>query len=217
MISHWLNLQISYQIIFTLLRGGFGASFPSVLRPRREVLSLNWDRIGRVTPKGLISDHALSIQEAWPGVEQGWESLREPRSKRRKAGAPRYGAQPRSRWVAQTAYTRLRYISKRQRLLMLRGNGWHAPFGASPPSWGGDDFLNGVVVGKARALSRRENSVDLRVIASVSEAIQMACTRIRIASSLSLLAMTGPYPPPRSETKRGRGTMRSMVEGASGD
>jgi hypothetical protein len=35
-------------------------------------------------------DHALSkSQEAWPGAEQGWESLREPRSKRRKAGAPR--------------------------------------------------------------------------------------------------------------------------------
>ena len=26
------------------------ASFPSVLRPRREVLSLDWDRIGRITP-----------------------------------------------------------------------------------------------------------------------------------------------------------------------
>ena len=32
------------------------------------------------------------------------------------------------RSVAQTAYTRLRYVSKRQRLLMLRGNGWHCAF-----------------------------------------------------------------------------------------
>jgi hypothetical protein len=31
------------------------ASFPSVLRPRRGVLSLDWDRIGRVTPAGFFS------------------------------------------------------------------------------------------------------------------------------------------------------------------
>jgi hypothetical protein len=37
-----------------------------------------------------------------------------------------------------------------------------------------------------------------------------------MASSLSLLAMTRRYPPPRSETERGRGTIRSMVEGACG-
>ena len=72
------------------------------------MLSLDWDRIGRVTPAGVLAahdlfgkpvstfpDHALSkSQEAWPGAEQGWESLREPRSKRRKAGAPLKSAQP---------------------------------------------------------------------------------------------------------------------------
>jgi hypothetical protein len=49
--------------------------------------------------------------------------------RRRKAGAPRYGAQPR------------RDIDERQRLLMLRGNGWHAPFGASPPSFFAHDLV----------------------------------------------------------------------------
>jgi len=36
-----------------------------------------------------------------------------------------------------------------------------APFGASPPSWGGDGSLNGVVVGKARAhrVARRMNVI----------------------------------------------------------
>jgi hypothetical protein len=33
--------------------GRLWASFPSVLRPRREVLSLDWDRMGRVTPAGF--------------------------------------------------------------------------------------------------------------------------------------------------------------------
>ena len=96
-----------------------------------------------------------------------------------------YGAQPRSRWVAQTAYTCLRYINKRRRLLMLRDKWLACAFRRFASLLGGDDSLNGVVVGKARALSRREKDVA--------------------------------YPPPRSGTKRGRGTMRSMVEGASGD
>jgi hypothetical protein len=57
-------------------------SGPSVLRPRREVLSLDWDRIGRVTPACFLAardlfgkpvstfpDRALSkSQEAWPGA-----------------------------------------------------------------------------------------------------------------------------------------------------
>ncbi len=66
-------------------------------------------------------------------------------------------------------------MSKRRRLLVLRGNGWHAPFGASPPfsahdlvrkpdttfrdhACAGAIFLAGVVVvSKARAHRRREN------------------------------------------------------------
>ena len=40
------------------------------------------------------------------------------------------GAQPRGRWVAQTAYTCLRCAA----------HGWHAPFGASPPSWAATVF-----------------------------------------------------------------------------
>jgi hypothetical protein len=35
--------------------GRLWASFPSALRPRREVLLLDWDRIGRVTPAGCFS------------------------------------------------------------------------------------------------------------------------------------------------------------------
>ena len=41
------------------------------------------------------------------------------------------GAQPRGRWVAQTAYTCLRCAA----------HGWHAPFGASPPFLPGAKFL----------------------------------------------------------------------------
>jgi hypothetical protein len=128
-----------------------------------------------------------------------------------------YGAQPRSRWVAQTAYTCLRYINKRRRLLMLRGTWLACAFRRFASllvrrrffEWRGGWQSSGAVASREQC--------DLRVIASVSEAIHMACTRIWIASSLSLLAMTRPYPPLRSETKRGRGTMRSMVERASGD
>ena len=45
--------------------GRLRASFTPVLRPVREVQSLDWDRRRRVTPAGSTS------QEAWPGVEPG--------------------------------------------------------------------------------------------------------------------------------------------------
>jgi hypothetical protein len=65
-------------------------------------------------------------------------------------------------------------------------------------------FRDGVVVvGKARAHGRRENGSRLRVIASVREAIQLACAGSWIASSLSLLAMTTIYPPKRVSAGEG--------------
>jgi hypothetical protein len=73
------------------------------------------------------------------------------------------------------ARSRAQGIGRRRRLLVLCGNGWHAPFGASPPFSahdlvrkpdttirdhafaGGGPLLNGVVVvRKARAKARRE-------------------------------------------------------------
>src|SRR5271167_1856984 len=57
--------------------GRLRASFTPVLRPVREVQSLDWDRKGRVTPAWTAS------QEAWPGAEPGGDSPGESRS-----GAP---------------------------------------------------------------------------------------------------------------------------------
>ena len=48
---------------FTPAPGRLRASFTPVLRPVREVHSLDWDRRGRVTPA------RSAFQEAWPGVE----------------------------------------------------------------------------------------------------------------------------------------------------
>jgi hypothetical protein len=83
------------------------------------------------------------------------------------------------------ARCRARSINERQRLLMLRGNGWHAPFGASPPFLGRGRIYFSRRGGHSSGTGTcRENDIS--------------------------------YPPPRSETERGRGTMRSMVEGACG-
>ena len=45
------------------------ASCAPVLRPQREVLSLDWDRRGRVTPARQMRRAAAS-QEDWPGAER---------------------------------------------------------------------------------------------------------------------------------------------------
>ncbi len=60
------------------------------------------------------------------------------------------------------------------------------------------------------AKARRENARHCER----SEAIQGGCVRRWIAPSLAPLAMTRMHPPPR--VARGRGTMRSMVEGVCG-
>ena len=63
--------------------GRFWASFTPVLRPVREVQSLDWDRRGRVTPARPAS------QEAWPGAEPvGASQLARAAVERRKASAP---------------------------------------------------------------------------------------------------------------------------------
>src|SRR5437868_6463125 len=67
-----------------------------------------------------------------------------------------------------------------------RGNGWHAPFGASPPS-----FLPGANLFFVRS-GRQSSGAEWR-------------------GENDLV-----YPPPRSETERGRGTARRAVEGACG-
>ena len=63
--------------------GRLWASFTPVLRPVREVQSLDWDRRGRVTPARPAS------QEAWPGAESvGASQLARTAVERRKASAP---------------------------------------------------------------------------------------------------------------------------------
>src|SRR6476620_6036387 len=59
--------------------GRLRASFTPVLRPVREVLSLDWDRRRRVTPGESKS------QEAWPGVEPAGRKA----SGQSRGGAPR--------------------------------------------------------------------------------------------------------------------------------
>ena len=69
--------------------GRLRASFTPVLRPVREMQSLDWDRKGRVTPAWTAS------QEAWPGAEPRGQSLGESRS-----GAPEGERAP--NWRAST-------------------------------------------------------------------------------------------------------------------
>ncbi len=70
--------------------GRLRASFPPVLRPVREMQSLDWDRKGRVTPAWTAS------QEARPGAEPRGQSLGESRSGAPEGErAPTFGALPR--------------------------------------------------------------------------------------------------------------------------
>ena len=82
------------------------ASRSPVLRPVREVLSLDWDRRARVTPVEqrkvfrprsggqYRTERPATSQEAWPGVApEGLTPRRsEPLVERRQASAPRQGA-----------------------------------------------------------------------------------------------------------------------------
>ena len=76
-------------------------------------------------------------------------------------------------------------------------------------AWG--KFFRGVVVGKARARRRAARTL---VIASGAKQSRAACVRRWIASSLRSARDDRMHPPPR--VARGRGTMRSMVEGVCG-
>ena len=162
--------------------GRLWASFPSVLRPRREVLSLDWDRIGRVTPAWLPSPrkHGLELSRDGSSCEsRGRSAGRRARLRKWRAAATVIGA---ARAVA--------YINKRQRLLMLRGNGWHCAFRRFASLLGRRRSFEASWLAKLGRIDASRERCRLRVIASASEAIQMACTGIWIASSLSLLAMT---------------------------
>lgn len=80
-----------------------GTSFPAALRLRREVLSLDWDRRGRVTPAGVcrvwsfgkpvsaFPDHASDPRPRKHGLKPSREVKAPARAaaERRKASAPR--------------------------------------------------------------------------------------------------------------------------------
>jgi len=110
------------------------------------VLSLDWDRWGRVTPASTRVPGSM----AWSWV-RGSKPWREPQQ---SAGRR---ARPGSRWVAQTAYTCLRRAPRPRRRLMATWVGvarhWlDAPLGAPLPLGlpGASLFLR-VVVGRTRA------------------------------------------------------------------
>ena len=104
-----------------------------------------------------------------------------------------------------------------ERLLVLRGNGWHAPFGASPPFLcRGRIYLWCVVVGRVRARRRAARTVPLARHCERQRSNPDGLRGKLDCFVAALLAMTNAYPPPRSEAERGRGTTRSVVEGACG-
>jgi hypothetical protein len=87
------------------------------------------------------------------------------------------------------ARSRARSISKLQRLLVWRGNGWHAPFGASPPSFvaGGESIC--FVIGKARArerVARTESLASLRASAKQSSRLAQESGLLRRCRSSQL-------------------------------
>jgi len=123
--------------------GRLRASFTPVLRPVREVQSLDWDRKGRVTPAWTAS------QEAWPGAEPRGQSLGECRSGAPEGErAPTFGALPRpAHWQAATsagvARTLAGCASRRSAPLGFFRGGLRICF----------------VVSKPRARPRRENGI----------------------------------------------------------
>jgi hypothetical protein len=151
-------------------------------------------------------------------------------AKRRKASAPRnWRAAAKADELQQTACTCLRCAD----------NGWHAPFGAPLPSllpganlkelcscrggWqnSGAERVAGMILYVVIARSQR---VRPEVAGPMtSSATKQSMARAAQLDCFASLAMTRARqtpredfvcPPPRSETERGRGTMRSMVEGA---
>jgi hypothetical protein len=157
--------------------GRLRASFTPVLRPVREMQSLDWDRKGRVTPAWTAS------QEAWPGAEPGGHSPGESRSGAPEGErAPTFGALPRPAHrqavtLTGVARTLVGCASRRSAPLFLAHD-------------------------RARRGKRIKRALLLWWLANLGR-------RARRENGFA-------YPPPRSETERGRGTMRSMVEGASG-
>ena len=123
--------------------GRLRASFTPVLRPVREVQSLDWDRKGRVTPAWTAS------QEAWPGAEPRGQSLGECRSGAPEGErAPTFGALPRPAHIQAVTFGCV------ARTLAGCASRRSAPLGF---------FRGGLricfVVSKPRARPRRENGI----------------------------------------------------------
>jgi hypothetical protein len=126
--------------------GRLRASFTPVLRPVREVQSLDWDRKGRVTPAWTAS------QEAWPGAEPGGDSPGESRS-----GAPE------GERTSRIGLRRLRRLVCGARCAAVpsrrHGPDQLAPFGAPLPSafYEGANFLGCSQTSGAHASRERDS------------------------------------------------------------
>ena len=118
MISHWLNLQISYRIIFTLLPGGSG---PPLGRhdDRSPRSSVDSRQTKRVTPVELGSQETRELELSQRRMRSPW------RVPRRSAGR-----RARPEWPLPR-----RSIANGDVCWCCAAHGWHAPFGASPPSF----------------------------------------------------------------------------------
>jgi hypothetical protein len=120
--------------------GRLRASFTPVLRPVREVLSLDWDRRRRVTPAGSAS------QEAWPGVEP--VGLR--------ASGKRRGRSAERRAVPAGIASAPAALSDGNVCECGADNGWIAPVGAPPPFLFGRQAFVPFVKQNSDAIASRE-------------------------------------------------------------
>src|SRR6516164_10907522 len=114
--------------------------------------------------------------------------------------APEGGRAPKERAAAPNADE----WRKPRPLVCAAAHGWHAPFGASPPFYcRGRIYFSCVVVGRAWADRRREDGGACASLRASAKQSRAAGASVWIASSLSLLAMTSVYPPPRVSAGEG--------------
>jgi hypothetical protein len=136
--------------------GRLRASRPAVLRPRREVLSLNWRARRQVTPA------VPTAQEAWPGAECGCQSPHESRSGAPEGErAPKADA-PRKRRGLRRAPPRTRTSGFALSACLHGGHGWMRLSALRSPllSWRERFvFCTGLVVANLGRVSRREHTV----------------------------------------------------------
>ena len=186
--------------------GRLRASFTPVLRPVREMQSLDWDRKGRVTPAWTAS------QEARPGAEPRGQSPGESRS-----GAPEgerasvNSPHPRpAHWQAATsagvARTLVGCASRRSAPLFLAHDLVRKPdttFRDHAMREANQELCccGGWQTSGAERVARRNFYF---VIASEAKQSRLWAAKVWIASSLSLLAMT------RAPMPRARGARYGM-------